>query len=432
MKNASTLLLLIFWLTWGLALAQPKPSRVYLARVGQREPPKGSLIKRRNDQILFQAKNQIDNLRGLLNTLTFESTTEPESNSLILNSYLPNPNQIFYNDGVVVEDDIDPNHTSSENVTDLPIERYLQNMALFYTKTDGESINFSHIITSPIQEGKEYPYVKVFFTQTFVSKHNQINIPYRPVERVAELRAEIVDNKWRVFITRLAFLQPGEGLTELTKPVIANDFGPKQPLIKGKLIRFKGVDNPSDSLSVKWDKQWLNINQSSAEIVPIGFYQRGSNIGQSANTVRISLAQADQQLTIWRIDGTTISYTRVEDPGYWMKLRQQYRRLGWTQVITGIVAVSLSYATYQSFHNDYTQYVSRVATLNDEYAIWQTLTQQSGGTPINAVSFSSYANPGIYGVYGGGVVGTGLLFNGIRQLLKARKVKKQHLMTNHE
>ncbi len=425
MKHVCTLLWLGLWLTCGSVIAQPNATKVYVAKVGKEEPSKGSPLKRRNDQILFEVKSQINNLFNLLNTLTSNETTEAESDAIIKNSYLPNSNQLFYSDGIVVEDDVDPNHVSSENPVDHAVEKYLRDIELFYTKTPDESIKFSQVITSPVLDGKDYLYVKVFFRQTFGSKHKQIDAPYRPVQRVAELRAERQDNKWRVFITRLAFPQPGEGLTELTKPVIPKDFGPEKP-IKGKAYSFRGIDRPSDSLSIKSDAKWLQVLQSSAEGVPVGLYQRNSGASQSRNTISISLTEADQQLTFRRVDGTTIGFAQLILPGHRRPdLGRRYRTLGWVQVAVGTLALGLSYAGYASLQNDYKQYTNQLTALNNEYAIWQTLTQQPSENPVAAMSFSSYARPGVYAVYGGSVAGSGLLINGIRYLLKARQIKKQ-------
>lgn len=421
MKHIFTFLLVALWLTTIPTLAQKRSAKLYIANVSKsgQLPPKE--LKRRNDEIKFQATTKIKNLVDLLNTLTFEGPGEAERNALMRNSFLPSPDQVFYSDDIVIEDDIDPTHISAENAVDVVVEKYLRTMDLFYVKSDTLTISFSQLITSEVQEGSDSPYIKVFFTSFFNGKHSQITTPYKPVQRVAELRAEKVEGKWRTFITRLAFLHPGEALTQLSKPVIPKDFGPKKPIESPERI-YQKKENPIDSITVKSDQNWLNVVRSSIDIVPTGFYQRGIAESKSQGSISIELADQDQKLLFRRIDGSSISFiqkaTQQQPP-------RNYRLRAWLQIATGIIALGASYAGYTSLQNSYSTYTNKLAGLNSEFAIWQTLTQQAGASPAAPVSFASYASPGIYAVYGGGVVGSGLVINGIRELLKAGKIKRQ-------
>ena len=207
-------------------LAQKSTRKVYTAKVGDDKP--SPLTKRDKDQITFQAKSTMTNFQNLLETLSDSSLDESDRNSVIQNSFLPNPNQLIFNDAVIIEDDVNPKHTSAENTTDLKIDRYLRDLGLFYIKAEApEPIIFTRIITSTVQEGKDYPYIKVFFTSTFKGKHSQFDSVYQPTQRVAELRAEKTNGKWRTYITRVGFVRPGEGLTELTRPSISLESGIK-------------------------------------------------------------------------------------------------------------------------------------------------------------------------------------------------------------
>ena len=417
MKYTFIFCFLVVLLAEAPLLAQKNDRKVYTAKVGSDKP--SPTTKRDKDEVTFQAKNKINSFLDLLGTLTTSGLTELERNSIIQNSYLPNQDQIFFNDEIIIEDDIDPRHISAETTTDLKVERYLRDMDLFYSKTDtARTISFTRIITSPVLEGKDYPYIKAFFTSTFRGKHSQFDVPYRSTQRVAELRAEKIDGKWRTYITRLGFLRPGEGLTELSKPIISES-GPKQP-ITGRETVFQRTGNSPDSIRAKWGKRWLNVVRSSTDLLPNGFYQRsssGSSTGQ--NRVSILLTNKDQRLTFTRIDGSTMVFN---DPKGSDRLKRRYQRLGWLQIIAGTAALGASYVGYSSLQRSYESYTDQLTTVNAEYAIWQTLTQQPGGNPVTSMPFNSYARPGIYAVYGGAVTGGGLLINGIRYLLKAGKI----------
>lgn len=200
-------IVLLLLLTIPLALAQTKPKSTT------------ALTAKEQAEIQAIARDKVKNLIDLLNTLTFEDISAFEQDEVIKNSFLPNANQIFLNDGVIIEDDIDPNHSSSAAVVDTPVETYLRNLALFYTKTASPSIRYSNVRVLPVL-GTATPYVKVFFTTTFTSKHTKIDKPYVPTNRVAEFKVERAGKQWLVLITRLAFENPGEGMTLRTKPVV--------------------------------------------------------------------------------------------------------------------------------------------------------------------------------------------------------------------
>ncbi|GAB3884886.1 hypothetical protein [Spirosoma agri] len=422
MNNTFIFFLLAVLLVKTTAFAQNDPGKIYTARVVSTTA--GPVSKHDKDEITFQAKSTIANLNNLLNTLNTTGLSESEQNPIIQNSYLPNQDQLFYNDAIVVEDDIDPRHNSADSTADLKIDRYLRNLILFYAKSDVPTIEFSRVVTSPVLEGKEYPYIKVFFTSTFSGKHTQIAVPYQPVQRVAELRAEKVDGKWRTYLIRLGFVRPGEGLSTLSEPVITQRFESKPRILSADFL-YRSTNGSSDSVTVKWDQRWLAVSQSSTKAIPTGFFQRSAAGTTSQERLSIILTDQDGLLTFRRVDGTTLVFRQVPSIEYLAKVRRSYQTKGWIQIIAGVAALGSSYAGYSSLQRSYDAYAGRFAALNSEYAIWQTLSQQPGTPPATAVSFNAYAQPGIYAVYGGGIAGGGLLIDGIRYLLKAGKVKKQ-------
>ena len=68
-----------------------------------------TVSKRDADEIRALARKRVEkDFPELMNTLNLDDLGEFERKTLIQNSYLPNNNQVFYSDGIVVEDDLNP------------------------------------------------------------------------------------------------------------------------------------------------------------------------------------------------------------------------------------------------------------------------------------------------------------------------------------
>lgn len=171
------------------------------------DPPK-EMNRRATDQIRGLAREKVKALNDLLNAIANEDLTTYDRKYVVLNSYMPSNDQLFFNDGVIVEDDIDPAHTAPAAGSDVVVDRYLSNLDLFYQKSTTNTIEFSNIVVGDVKAGDKYPYVKVFFTSQFKGNHKSINKPYKPTQRVAEFIAASVDDEWIVYMTRLAFQSP--------------------------------------------------------------------------------------------------------------------------------------------------------------------------------------------------------------------------------
>ncbi|WP_165939988.1 tetratricopeptide repeat protein [Dyadobacter psychrotolerans] len=165
-----------------------------------------SLSVREGQEIQLLARRKVEKgLNDLLNTISFEDLGDFERKALRTDSYGNSVNKVFYNDKVIIEDDINPEHISGKTGTDLPIDRYLSDFELFYPKSVDRTILFTDFDVSALKKS-EYYYVKVYFKSQFNSRHNQIKIPYGQVRRVAEVRAEKKGKKWLTYIMRVAFV----------------------------------------------------------------------------------------------------------------------------------------------------------------------------------------------------------------------------------
>ena len=159
-------------------------------------------------EIILQSKQIIREYEILLNNLSDIETTETIGDILIRNSYSAGRNQIFFNQGVIVEDDIHPLRTQGKlPPEDVEVQQYLQDFALFYEKTDRRTISFRAIRElSDVEEG-QYKFLRVYFESTFAGKHKDYATSYETARRVAEIRIEKEGNRWRPFIAGIGYFK---------------------------------------------------------------------------------------------------------------------------------------------------------------------------------------------------------------------------------
>ena len=169
-----------------------------------------SLTTRDSQEIIHLAKRKVEKgLSDLLNTVAFEDLGEFERKALRTDSYGNSVNKLFYDEKVIIEDDVNPEHASAKTSADLTVERYLADFELFYPKSIDRTISFTDFEVSNVKKS-EYYYVKVYFKSAFSGQHTQIKVPYRQVHRVAEVRAERKGKKWLTYITRVGFAADGD------------------------------------------------------------------------------------------------------------------------------------------------------------------------------------------------------------------------------
>ena len=164
-------------------------------------------------EIILQSKQIIREYEILLNNLSDIETTETIGDILIRNSYSSGRNQIFFNQGVIVEDDIHPLRTQGKlPPEDVEIQQYLQDFTLFYKKTERRTISFRAIRElSDVEEG-QYKFLRVYFESSFSGQHKDYTAAYETSRRVAEIRIEKEGNRWRPYIA---------GIVYYTDPVVA-------------------------------------------------------------------------------------------------------------------------------------------------------------------------------------------------------------------
>ena len=165
------------------------------------------LTVRETGEISYQAKNVISELEQLLNFVAFADNAPNELAEVIQKSYTPETrSQIFYGKDVIIEDDIDPANRLGKT-RDVPADKYLNTLDVFYEKSIDPSIRFSNIHVSNVKK-KDYLYVKVYFNCVFGSRYTKNNIPYQPQTRQATVRVTKKGNRWQALISGIGFHDP--------------------------------------------------------------------------------------------------------------------------------------------------------------------------------------------------------------------------------
>jgi WD40 repeat protein len=161
-----------------------------------------------SQEITSRSKELLQNFNQLINLLTSPLIDDATSKELIANSFAKNDsNALFLNDNVILEDDIDPNHFDYKTSSDVNVKTYFKNIDLFLKKDTVSSIVFSDVRVSNVKLG-DFLYVKVFFKSLFRTNHKEIKKTYVTTERVVDMRAEIVNKKWKVYIVLVSFVKP--------------------------------------------------------------------------------------------------------------------------------------------------------------------------------------------------------------------------------
>jgi hypothetical protein len=173
--------------------------------------PPAPLSVRDVTEVKALAEKQIElDLARLYRVLTFAEVSYKERKALVETSYQPGPSQLFLNENVLVEDDIDPAHTDTgdpKNIISRFVGVYLHGFALRSVPNSAESVRFTAIKAGPVEWNNRRWEVQVTFTSLFGGTYKPTGTPYKPVERVATLWADKSSGKWALQITQLGFVR---------------------------------------------------------------------------------------------------------------------------------------------------------------------------------------------------------------------------------
>lgn len=207
------------------------------------------LSKKDTDEIRFNARRKVEqDLPELLNTLNLDDLGDYERKTLMLNSYLISNNQVFYADGVIIEDDLKPDRQESSRPIDVPVGKYLSNFDLFYKKSSSPTIEVTNVVVGTVKERNEQYYIQVSFNSHFKGSHKTIKVPYKVEHRVAELRAEKVEKQWVTLITSIRFLKD-------ESPTVANKIETIESKLSEKALLDLQEKKNQEALSIAKEDQ---------------------------------------------------------------------------------------------------------------------------------------------------------------------------------
>lgn len=257
------------------------------------------------EKIRYEAKEFISELEVLMNILVTPSLSKYDRDLIKKNSFRSSPNQIFLDSKVIIEDDIDPgNYRSVKNIKDLQVERYLNDLDLFYSKSSDKTIAFNKIKTSEVKK-KAYVFLEVYFESRFKGKHITINKPYRPTKRVATIIARKVGKKWKMLIGSIVFYNPAKHpfVTSKNKPVeVTTNTKKEQPNVK--VVSRKDID-PVPKKAPKIRERIITIGAN----LGYGFVFNQASIGANAQVYLADYLAGDilfNYFAAQRIDETRI------------------------------------------------------------------------------------------------------------------------------
>jgi hypothetical protein len=293
---------------------------------------KDNITAKARRMLTYPPKEETFGLNFLLNFIASDGWEKDELDSLISQSYSQGTSKIFDNGKIIIEDDIDPIHTSTGQTEDLTLDAYLTNLNLYYSKwgSSGKpSIIFSNIRPMPVQQDGNSIYIKVYFNSTFKGQYNSKNNsnppPYNTTERVIEMRAEKPGKYWQVYITRIGFQKPGEGaqlLANTKTPSGSNSLNSANPIgkptippslsISGTEVAYRQVES-GQVVNLKWNSLWLEVTKSEVPDLPLGFFQRQGPLYIYDNTRSIEFKKnSNSNKLVFHKDVSNVEFDRMK------------------------------------------------------------------------------------------------------------------------
>lgn len=387
-------------------------------------------------EIKAEARKVIEtHLNDLLNSIASSEMGQQGRRLIIVNSFIPGENQIF-SLNAIIEDDTSPEYTSSgKGYTDLKVQTYLEKVDLFYTKSADYSIKISEVNVTEVKQGKDAPYVQVYFRSHFTNTHrNKLTLKYRPVLRTAELTAEKIDNQWKVLITGIRYYK--EAIPEAT--VAKTPTKPAQtqatPAAKPNAAQTTAKKTkPAETQPLRETKPQPVAIKTEREIPPAAkpepvATEAKPTVAKVPDKTEINKTTEKTAVPVPEKQNTALTALEAK--------AAKYKRQGiLIKTGSGLTVVG-AVATYFILNTAYTDYKTGVENSNAEFQTWWNAQDASGR--INGQNFGeidiykaqpksiiAFGNPGIYFV-GAGIVAAGVLWAvGSGSSRKAKDLRNQ-------
>lgn len=219
----------------------------------------------KNDEINIKSKAErvVKRFMDILNIISTGLDLEvPEVEKIIQESYSHPENKIFYDSTILIEDDLRPLNKDILK-KEKPVVNYLKDFDLLYKKNNEASVAFSKISTSNIKKS-HFLYIKVFYDCLFKNKSRISADSYTLQKRVAELKLEKLDNKWRAYIIDVHFMNPKDEINVSENNVVIDDDLPN-PAGSGDPLA-KGIQTVSDQADLTSQTERQRIRRENDSI----------------------------------------------------------------------------------------------------------------------------------------------------------------------
>lgn len=369
-------------------------------------------------EIKAEAKRVVEtHLSDLLNTVASNGMGEQGRKLIMANSFIPSENQIF-DINSIIEDDTSPEFTINKKGADVKVQRYLENLNLFYTKSEQNSITISEVNVTDVRQGQEYPYVLVHYKVVFSNLHrNKPNLKYVPVLRTAELRAEKVDKQWKVLIT---------GIRYFKAPVA------EAPVAKVAEKPAKPAPKPSKTAVTQKPKEEKKQTEPAVAVTPAPAKPEQPAV-TTPKSEPVAAAPEKKPEVVRAAEKSPEIVPQKMTPAIQeleLKVAKYKKQATLFRVAAGAAVVGAA-ATFVITNGAYGDYKSQIEKTNADFETWYAADGHGANfgdvndhkaKPKSIIEFGS---PGIYFVGAGVIAGGVLWFMGSGSNKKARDFRNQ-------
>ncbi|MBO0932466.1 hypothetical protein [Fibrella aquatilis] len=291
-----------------------------LLKTGSVQAQTQALTESDKREIKRQALLRISkDLPDKINNVTSDAITEADITYIIQNSYLPNSagQQLFVNDEVIIEDDVDPTRIDPAGHVDKQVGQYLSDLVSFYPKNE-DPIRpiFTVSVPRTIEPKPQSPTtatIDVFYSSAYKGNDKK-GRSYQTVNRVATLLATKVGKKWEVYIQQIIFERRGAGLAQTTAPTVATvattDAPPPLLEIREPTVVFRQEDYEFNA-TIRYNSKALDVVKSELPRLPLGQYRRRDDGAYELDGNRI-VFEGKNKFMFTNRDRNLLIFSRVE------------------------------------------------------------------------------------------------------------------------
>jgi len=258
------------------------------------------------DEIRSKAIGLVKDFEQLLNVLGTKGTTASDVQDIV-NQATVEDGKYFFDDKVIIEDDISSLDPDSGTAKDVTIQKYLNDWDLFYSKGYDESVTFSDFRLSDFVT-TSYQFVKVFYLSQFKNKNKDFDRNYKIQKRIALIRFEKKGDQWVAWINGISFykgkkadgsLISQETFEELYKPFVKEK--------KARLITSSTVDSTLTESQINLQKRNDSLY---AEAVKAQVQKSEDQLKKDADYAR-AIAKGDSLIAAKFFPGALEAYTEA-------------------------------------------------------------------------------------------------------------------------